>query len=84
MDRRCWMLVLSFALSVPSIIGFACNRHDDAAAKAALTHARKGDAAFDAIIDSGTSPELRKFAEQAKADAERSNMAGEFAAEAAK
>lgn len=78
------MLVLSFAVSLPGLVGFACNRREDRAAKAALNSARKGNAAFDAIIDSAASPELRKFAEQAKADADRSRQAGEFAVEASR
>lgn len=78
------MLVLSMAFTLPSLFGLACNRKDDAVAKAAVKHSKDGGAAFDAIIDSGASPELRKFAEEAKGDAERSAQAGEFADEASR
>ncbi len=75
------MLVLSMVASLPGLIGFACHR-DDAAAKTALKSARAGDPALDAVLRSGASPELRGFAEAAKADADRFRLAGEFADEA--
>lgn len=83
MDRRCWMLILSFVVSVPGVIGMACQSKEQKASEKAAFKAigglrdgstsATGEANFDAMIQNADSPELKKFAEEAKAKASQEN-----------
>lgn len=93
MDRRCWMLILSAAVSIPGVIGMACQSKEHKASEKAAFRALGGlsggesnratsEASFDALIQSAESPELKKFAEGAKSKADQGNELKELSAEA--
>ena len=81
MDRRCWMLILSAVVSIPGLIGMACeskaHREQEKTAFKALGGMRDpestratGEASFDALIGNADSPEFKRFEEEAKAKAD--------------
>lgn len=64
------MLVLSGVTTLVSLAGYACERPEDDAALKSVAALRKGDpAAYDRLVESADSPEMRRFAEDAKAKA---------------
>lgn len=81
MDKRCWMLIFSAVVSIPSVAGMACEgkekRAQEKAAFAAFgamradgTATELTNAGIDGLVESTGSPELKQFAEDAKARAE--------------
>ena len=80
MDRRCWMLVLSGVTTLVSLAGYACERPKDEASLKSVAALRSGDpAAYDRLIESADSPEMRKFAEDARAKAATDDDLNEIA-----
>ena len=76
------MLILSAATMVPSLAGLACESKEkkaaDKAAIRAVASTRAGDdAGFDELVRTAESPELRRFAEDARAKARDSREFGE-------
>ncbi len=82
------MLILSLAVSVPGVIGMACQSKEQKASEKAAFKALGGlrsgeatsEASFDAMIQTSESPELKKFAEEAKSKAGQGNDLKELSA----